>query len=88
MDMNRVFSEILVTSAKEVYLEIPLKESVNELNEVVIRARTNKEEADGIRWLPLERRMLECGRSEPLCGGLTTLPVGIFLCGWPHCISK
>ena len=40
-----VFREILVTSAKEIYLEIPLKESVNELNEVVVRARTNKEEA-------------------------------------------
>lgn len=40
-----IFREILVTSAKEVYLEIPLKESVNELNEVVVRARTNKEEA-------------------------------------------
>ncbi|MBS5725635.1 MAG: carboxypeptidase-like regulatory domain-containing protein [Clostridiales bacterium] len=40
-----IVREILVTSAKEVYLEIPLKESVNELNEVVVRARTNKEEA-------------------------------------------
>ena len=40
-----IFREILVTSAKEIYLEIPLKESVNELNEVIIRARTNKEEA-------------------------------------------
>ena len=40
-----IFREILVTSAKEVYLEIPLKESVNELSEVVVRARTNKEEA-------------------------------------------
>lgn len=40
-----IVREILVTSAKEVYLEIPLKESVNELNEVVVRVRTNKEEA-------------------------------------------
>ena len=31
-----IFREILVTSAKEVYLEIPLKESVNELNEVCL----------------------------------------------------
>ena len=55
-----IFREILVTSAKEVYLEIPLKESVNELNEVVIRARTNKEEAmnkmatTGARMLSVE----------------------------------
>lgn len=40
-----IVREILVTSAKEVYLEIPLKESLNELNEVVVRARTNKDES-------------------------------------------
>ena len=38
-----IFREILVTSAKEVYLEIPLKESVNELSEVgSVRGRTKK----------------------------------------------
>ena len=77
-----IFREILVTSAKEVYLEIPLKESVNELNEVVIRARTNKEEAmnkmatTGARMLSVE------GAAMPEV--LTTLPVWYLpLPEWP-----
>ena len=40
-----LISEILVTSAKEVYLEVALKESVNELNEVVVQANSNRDEA-------------------------------------------
>ncbi len=39
-----IFSEILVTSAKEVYLDISLKENVNELSEVVVRPQINKEQ--------------------------------------------
>ena len=58
-----VFREILVTSAKEIYLEIPLKESVNELNEVVVRVRTNKEEAMN-KMANTGARML---RGKPLC---------------------
>lgn len=51
--------EILVTSAKEVYLEIALKESVNELNEVVVRANNrneamNKMAVAGARMLSVE----------------------------------
>lgn len=51
--------EILVTSAKEVYLEIALKESVNELSEVVIRANNpneamNKTATTGARMLSVE----------------------------------
>lgn len=55
-----IHKELLVTSAKEVYLEMSLKENVNELNEVVIRARTNKGEAmnpmatTGARMLSVE----------------------------------
>lgn len=39
---SNIFKEILVTSAKEVYLEIPLTENVNELGEIVVLAQTNK----------------------------------------------
>lgn len=55
-----IHKEVLVTSAKEVFIEISLKENVNELNEVVIRARTNKGEAmnpmatTGARMLSVE----------------------------------
>ena len=55
-----VIREVLVTSAKEVYLEIALKESVNELNEVVVRAHGNPDEAmnkmalAGVRKLSVE----------------------------------
>lgn len=63
-----VFREILVTSAKEVYLEIPLKESVNELNEVVIRARTNKEEAIN-KMATTGARMLSVEEASRYAGG-------------------
>lgn len=59
-----VIREILVTSSKEVYLEIPLKESIKELDEVVVKARANKGEAinkmalSGARMLSVE----EAGR--------------------------
>lgn len=51
--------EILVTSAKEVYLEIALLESVNELSEVVVRAHNrneamNKMAVAGARMLSVE----------------------------------
>lgn len=59
-----VIREILVTSSKEVYLEIPLKESIKELDEVVVKAQANKGEAinkmalSGARMLSVE----EAGR--------------------------
>lgn len=40
-----IFREIMVVSAKEVYLEILLNENVKELSEVVVRAKINKNEA-------------------------------------------
>lgn len=55
-----VLREILVTSAKEVYLEVALKESVNEMNEVVVRAHSRRDEAmnkmalTGARMLSVE----------------------------------
>ena len=63
-----IFREILVTSAKEIYLEIPLKESVNELNEVVIRARTNKEEAMN-KMATTGARMLSVEEASRYAGG-------------------
>jgi len=55
-----LFRELLVTSAKEVYLEIKMKESVNELNEVTIISQTNKSQplnemaTTGARMLSVE----------------------------------
>lgn len=63
-----IVREILVTSAKEVYLEIPLKESVNELDEVVVRARTNKEEAMN-KMATTGARMLSVEEASRYAGG-------------------
>ncbi|MDR0749956.1 MAG: carboxypeptidase-like regulatory domain-containing protein [Tannerellaceae bacterium] len=41
---SAVFREISVSSAKETFLSISLKERVNELGEVVVRSTVNKEE--------------------------------------------
>ena len=38
-----IFKEIMVTSGKEVFLEIIMRENIQELNEVTIRAKINKE---------------------------------------------
>ena len=63
-----IIREILVTSAKEVYLEIPLKESVNELKEVVIRAGINKEEAMN-KMAVVGARMLSVEEASRYAGG-------------------
>lgn len=54
-----ILREILLTSAKEVYLEIAMRENVNELNEVVVRANNrdeamNKMAVAGARMLSVE----------------------------------
>lgn len=54
-----IMREILVTSAKEVYLEIAMRENVNELNEVVVHANNrdeamNKMAVAGARMLSVE----------------------------------
>lgn len=64
-----IFREILVTSAKEVSLDISLKENVSELGEVVIRPQINKEQ-------PLNKmavtgaRMLSVEEASRYAGGL------------------
>ncbi len=64
-----IFKEILVTSAKEVYLEIPLKENIQELGEVVVRPQTNKDQ-------PLNKmaitgaRMLSVEEASRYAGGV------------------
>lgn len=61
---SNLVREVLVTSSKEVYLEIPLKESIKELDEIVVKAQSNKGEAinkmalSGARMLSVE----EAGR--------------------------
>ena len=64
-----VYREILITSAKEVYLEIQMKENIKELDEVVIYSRTNK-------TLPLNEmattgaRMLSVEEASRYAGGM------------------
>ncbi len=41
---HNIIREVLVTSAKEIYLQIPLKENGNELSEVVVYQMNNKNE--------------------------------------------
>ncbi len=41
---STVFREVMVGSGREAFLEIPLKESIHELGEIVVRPKTNKEE--------------------------------------------
>lgn len=40
----RILREILLGSAKEVYLKIPLKENTHQLDEVIVRPNTNKDQ--------------------------------------------
>ncbi|MDR2915468.1 MAG: TonB-dependent receptor [Tannerella sp.] len=55
-----IIKEIMVSSSKEVYLEITLKESVQQLDEVVVRPHVNKEQplnkmvATGARMFSVE----------------------------------
>lgn len=69
---SSIIREILVVSAKEVYLDIALKENVNELGEVVVQATTNKNEAlnkmalSGARMLSVEEaRRYAGGMDDP-----------------------
>ncbi|MDR1200171.1 MAG: carboxypeptidase-like regulatory domain-containing protein, partial [Tannerellaceae bacterium] len=67
-----IIKEILVGSAKEVFLEIQLKENTHQLDEVVIRPRINKEEPlnkmalSGARMLSVEEaRRYAGGMDDP-----------------------
>lgn len=39
-----IFRELMLTSAKEIYLEIQMKENVRQLDEIVVTVQTNKDE--------------------------------------------
>lgn len=52
---TNVFREIMVTSAKEVYIEIQLNENTQELGEIIVSAQTNKAQ-------PLNNMALTGGR--------------------------
>lgn len=64
-----VFREVMLTSAKEVTLEIQLAENVNELGEVIVTVQTNKD-------LPLNKmalsgaRMLSVEEASRYAGGM------------------
>lgn len=64
-----IFREILVTSAKEVYLDISLKENVRELSEVVIRPQINKEQPLN-KMATTGARMLSVEEASRYAGGL------------------
>lgn len=61
--------EIMVTSAKETYLEIQLKESIQELGEVVITNTTNKDLAQNKMALS-GARMLSVEEARRYAGGM------------------
>ncbi|MCD7899533.1 MAG: carboxypeptidase-like regulatory domain-containing protein [Bacteroides sp.] len=64
-----IFREIMLTSAKEVYLEIQLKENVHTLDEVVVKPRVNKEAA--LNQMALSgARMLSVEEASRYAGGM------------------
>lgn len=64
-----LFREIMLTSAKEVYLEIQLKENVQQLGEIVVRPSINKEEA--LNKMALSgARMLSVEEASRFAGGM------------------
>jgi len=64
-----VFREIMLTSAKEVHLEIQLKENVQQLDEVVVRPRINKEAP--LNGMALSgARMLSVEEASRFAGGM------------------
>ncbi len=64
-----IFREILVTSSKEVYLEIPMKENVKELNEVVVTVQTNKSQPIN-EMATTGARMLSVEEASRYAGGM------------------
>lgn len=64
-----VFREIMLTSAKETYLEIQLKENVHQLDEIIVRPRINKEES--LNKMALSgARMLSVEEANRYAGGM------------------
>lgn len=64
-----IFREILVTSSKEVYLTIPLKESIKELDEVMVRPQLNKEQPLN-KMVTTGARMLSVEEASRYAGGM------------------
>ena len=62
-----VFKEIMVTSSKEVVLEMAMRENVQQLADVVIRAKINKENA--MNPMALTGRMLSVEEANRYAGG-------------------
>ena len=64
-----IFREIMLTSAKEVYIEVLMKESTQQLEEVVVRSRINKEEP--LNNMALSgARMLSVEEASRFAGGM------------------
>lgn len=66
---TNIISEILVTSSKEVFLEIPLKENINELTEIVVSAHSN-DDAPLNKMTLVGGRMLSVEQASRYAGGL------------------
>ena len=64
-----IFREILVTSSKEVNLTIPLKESIKELDEVMVRPQLNKEQPLN-KMVTTGARMLSVEEASRYAGGM------------------
>ncbi|MFO7844527.1 MAG: carboxypeptidase-like regulatory domain-containing protein [Bacteroidales bacterium] len=62
-----IYREILLTSAREVFVEIPLKESFQSIDEVVVRPQINKERAMNPMALS-EGRMLSVEEANRFAG--------------------
>ena len=66
---TNIVREIMLTSAKEIYLEIGLKENVHALEEVVVKPRINKEES--LNKMALSgARMLSVEEASRYAGGM------------------
>ena len=64
-----VINEVLVTSSKEVFLDIPLKENSNELAEIVVRPHTN-DDAPLNKMTLVGGHMLSVEQASKYAGGL------------------
>ncbi len=64
-----VFREIMLMSAKEIYLEVQMKENIQQLAEVIVRPRINKEEPMNKMALS-GARMLSVEEASRFAGGM------------------
>lgn len=67
---SNVISEILVTSSKEVNLEISMKENSTELSEIIVRANYSKDDAPLNKMTLVGGRMLSVEQASRYAGGL------------------